>query len=185
MDTRELLQTLLVWGLYPAWLLAGAGDYLCHRRTDIEHTSGTTESWMHLLQFVTLLVAFAAAVLMNLNALVYGIIVALVIAHSVLAHVDVSYTDGRRRISPVEQLVHGFMDVLPLVAVALVGVLHWPEITNSSSAPEFGLRPLALGRGLLVGSFAVLSGVPILEELVRTYRRRSERRFQAGFATIK
>lgn len=55
--------------------------------------------------------------------------VALVIAHSVLAHVDVSYTDGRRRIMPIEQLVHGFMDVLPLVAVALLGVLHWPEIT--------------------------------------------------------
>ena len=25
MNIRELLQTLLVWGLYPVWLLAGAG----------------------------------------------------------------------------------------------------------------------------------------------------------------
>lgn len=185
MDIRELLQTLLVWGLYPVWLLAGAGDYLCHRQTDIEHTSGTTESWLHLLQFGTLLIAFAAAVLMNLNVVVFGIMVALVLTHSVLAHVDVSYTDGRRHISPFEQLVHGFMDVLPLVAVALIGVLHWREITASPGAPIFSLRPADLGRALLVASFAVLSGVPILEEIARTYRHRGERRFQAGFATIK
>jgi hypothetical protein len=185
MDIRELLQTLLVWGLYPVWLLAGAGDYLCHRQTDIEHTSGTRESWLHLLQFASLLIAFAAAVLVNLNAIVFGIMVVLVIAHSVLAHVDVSYTDGRRHISPFEQLVHGFMDVLPLIAVALIGVLHWPEVTASPSSPIFSLRAADLGRTLLVGSFAVLAGVPILEELARTYRHRGERRFQAGFATIK
>ena len=185
MNVRELLQALLLWGLYPAWLLAGAGDYLCHRQTDIEHTSGSKESWLHLLQFGSLLIAFAAAVLMNLNAIVFGIIVALVIAHSVLAHVDVSYTDGRRHISPIEQFVHGFMDVLPLVAVALIGVLHWPEITASPSSPIFSPRPADLGRMLLVGSFAVMAGVPILEELARTRRHRGERRVQAGLATIK
>jgi hypothetical protein len=185
MNVRELLQNFLIWGLYPAWLLAGAGDYLCHRASDIEHTSGTPESWLHLWQFAALLIAFSAAVLLNINAIVFGILVVLVIAHGVLVHLDVSYTDGRRHISPIEQRVHGFMDVLPLVAVALIGVLHWPEITASPSAPIFSLQPPDVGRVLLVGSFAVLSGVPILEELARTYRHRGERRFQAGLATIK
>lgn len=186
MHVPELLQTFLLWGLYPAWLLAGAGDYLCHRQTDIEHTSGVKESWLHLLQFACLLMAFAAAVLIDQNVIVYSIMVALVLTHSVLAHVDVWYTDGRRHISPIEQFVHGFMDVLPLVAIALIGVLHWPEITAPPSSPIFALRePLDLGRVLLVGSFAVLSGVPILEELARTHRHRGERRFQAGLATIK
>lgn len=186
MNTRELLQTLLLWGLYPAWLLAGAGDYLCHRRTDIEHTSGVKESWLHLLQFGCLLIAFAAAVLLSLNAIVFGLIVVLVLAHSVLAHADVSYTDGRRRISPFEQHVHGFMEVLPLVAVALIGVLHWSEIAGPVTSPLISLRAeLDLGRVLLVASFAVLAGVPVLEELARTHRHRDERRYQAGLATIK
>lgn len=185
MNIRELLQTLLVWGLYPVWLLAGAGDYLCHRQTDIEHTSGSRESWLHLLQFVSLLIPFAAAALMNLNAIVFGSMVSLVIAHSVLAHMDVSYTDGRRHISPVEQLVHGFMDVLPIMAVALIGVLHWSEIATPADTPIFSLRSLESGRVLLVGSFVVLSGVPIIEELVRTHRHRGERHFHDGLATIK
>lgn len=186
MNVPELLQALLLWGFYPAWLIAGAGDYLCHRKTDIEHTSGTKESWLHLLQFATLLVAFAAAVLLKLNAIVYALIVALVTAHTVLAHWDVSYTEGRRHISPLEQHVHGFMEVLPLVATALVGVLHWPEITASAGSPMFSLRaPLDLGRVLLVGSFALLAGVPILEELARTYRHRGKRRLHAGLATIR
>jgi hypothetical protein len=186
MDVRELLQALLVWGLYPVWLLAGAGDYLCHRQTDIEHTSGFKESCYHLLQFACLLVAFAAAALLRVNAVVFGVIVMMVITHSVLAHLDVSYTDGRRHIPPIEQHVHGFMDVLPLMAAALVGVLHWSEIAAPLSAPILSLRaPLDLGRVLLVGSFALLSGVPILEELVRTHRHRGERRYQAGLATIK
>lgn len=118
MSQQALLKALLLWGIYPLWLLAGAGDYLCHRRTDIEHSSGSGESWFHLLQFLTLLVAFGAALLLEQNAVVFGVMVFAVLTHSVLAHMDVSYTDGRRYISPLEQHIHGFMDVLPLVAVA-------------------------------------------------------------------
>lgn len=187
MSVRALLEILLLWGIYPLWLLAGAGDYLCHRQTDIEHTSGQCESRYHLSQFLTLLVIFAAAVLLKANALVFGAMVILIVAHSVLAHMDVSYTDGRRYISPLEQQIHGFMEVLPVVAVAIFGVLHWDEISGGLSSPILSLTPVTSGRLLLLASFAVLAGAPILEELVRTRRHRStkERHYQEGLATIK
>jgi hypothetical protein len=188
MDLQRLLESLFVWGLYPLWLLAGAGDYLCHRRTNIERTSGSEESWFHLLQFLALLTAFAAGALLEVNAVVFGVMVAAVLAHSVLAHLDVSYTDGRRYISPLEQHIHGFMDVLPLVAVSLFGVLHWEAISAGLTQSVVSLAaPVTSGSVLLVASFAVLSGVPILEELWRTSRNRLERdsHGQAGLATIK
>jgi hypothetical protein len=49
------------------------------------------------------------------------------------------------------------------------------------------VRPPTPARLLLLASFAVLAGGPILEELVRTRRHRFEgdRRCQAGLATIK
>lgn len=188
MSLQAVLEHLAVWGLYPLWLLAGAGDYLCHRRSDIEHTSGSRESWLHLAQFLALLVVFAAATLLETNALVFGVMAAMVLAHSALAHMDVSYTDGRRYISPLEQHIHGFMHVLPLVAVAILGVLHREEIGAGLREPLLRLPvPLNSGRLWLLASFVVLAGVPVVEELVRTRRHRFERgrRDHAGLATIK
>lgn len=188
MSLQALLETLLWWGIYPLWLLAGAVDYLCHRRTDIEHTSGSGESWFHLLQFLTLLIALAAGALLEPNALVFGAMIVAVLAHSVLAHLDVSYTDGQRYISPFEQLVHGFMDVLPLVSVAIFGVLQWPQISAGPDGASLTPARADSSRLWLLASFITLAGVPILEELVRTLRYRRERRqerYQAGLATIK
>ena len=166
---RNALAALLIWGIYPAWLLAGAGDYLCHRKTDIERTSGVTESWLHLAQFGCLAVAFACAVLLQISAAVFVVLVALVVAHSFLSYVDVRYTDGRRRILPIEQSIHGFMDVLPLVAVAVLGVQHWQQIRVGSTAfaPQAAVD---MERVLLLSSFAVLAGLPIVEELLRGLR---------------
>jgi hypothetical protein len=169
MAMQNWLTALLIWAIYPAWLLAGAGDYLCHRRTRIDCTSGATESGLHVAQFVCLAIAFACAVLLQISTAVFGVLVAFVMAHSVLSYIDVRYTDGRRRILPIEQTVHGFMDVLPLVAVAILGVQHWPEI-------RAGTRTFVLDaaidseRVLLLLSFAVLAGLPVLEELLRTLR---------------
>jgi hypothetical protein len=166
---RDWISALLLWGIYPVWLLAGAGDYLCHRRTDIERTSGAVESWLHLAQFGCLAVAFACALLLKINAAVFALMVVLVVAHSVLSYLDVRCTDGRRRILPIEQTIHGFMDVLPLVAVALLGVQHWPEIRAGSMtlapAPSIDLE-----RVLLLSSFVVLTGLPTFEELLRCLR---------------
>jgi hypothetical protein len=95
--------------------------------------------------------------------------VLLVLTHSLLAYIDARYTEERRRILPIEQTIHGFMDVLPLVAVALLGVQHWQEIHQGSMT--FARVPsIALERVLLLTSFLVLAGLPILEELLRGLR---------------
>jgi hypothetical protein len=169
MAMQNWLTALLIWAIYPAWLLAGAGDYLCHRKTEIERTSGATESGLHVAQFVCLAIAFACAVLLQISAAVFAVLVVFGVAHSTLSYIDVRYTDGRRRILPIEQTLHGFMDVLPLVAVAILGVQHWPEI-RAGSVTFVPRAAIDLERVLLLLSFAVLAGLPVLEELLRTLR---------------
>lgn len=172
MSLRELLEATLIWGLYPLWLLAGAGDYLCHRRTDIEHTSGSRESRYHVLQFICLLLTFASAVLLKPGIVTYAVMIALVLGHSVLAFVDVDYTDGRRFISPLEQTVHGYMEVLPWVAVVLFGILHWPEIWSGGASRSLALQEgLDGGHAALVASFIILAGTPVFEEWIRVSMR--------------
>lgn len=157
---------------YPLWLAAGAVDYLLHRRSRIEATSGHTESWFHLLQFASLAVPVLLVAGFEFTPLVFAAVVACVLAHTLLAHADVSYTEGRRHISPLEQLVHGFMDVLPLAAAGILGAMHWSELQSRPWTLAFRDPPLPwTGRILLVGSFFLLAGLPILEEFLRTSGR--------------
>jgi len=176
---RSWLSALLLWGIYPVWLLAGAGDYLCHRRTAIERTSGAVESWLHLAQFSCLAIALACAVLLEISAAVFVTMVVLVLTHSVLSYVDTRYTEVRRRILPIEQTIHGFMDVLPLVAVTLLGVQHWQEI-RAGWMTFARVSSIDAERVLLLASFLVLAGLPILEELLRGLRHHEIKRRDEG-----
>ena len=175
MDERSLI-VLLAGLLYALWLAAGLADYLCHRRTDIAATSGVAESWLHFLQFLVLGLGLLLGVLLAITPLVFALIAATVGAHSVLAFFDVSYTQGRRFISSLEQHVHGYMEVLPVVAVCLLAVFNWREVTAAPWILRWKSPPLASAISLaLLGSFFVLAGTPIVEELIRTSRRESRR----------
>jgi hypothetical protein len=42
-DTESATLRYLLFGLLPTWFVPGLLDWLQHRRTDIEHTSGTRQ----------------------------------------------------------------------------------------------------------------------------------------------
>jgi hypothetical protein len=86
----------------------------------------------------------------------------------VLSYVDVAYTHRRRYISPLEQHVHGFLDVLPIVAVCLLAVL---VLNDPSPVTGFATRLQAASTrelALLIGTFVVVAGGPVVEEFLRT-----------------
>jgi hypothetical protein len=172
MDARSMLLDFVIWVLYPTWLLAGAGDYFAHRQTEIARTSGATESWMHLAQLACIAAAFCSAVLFEISLVIWTWMLVAVLLHSYLAYIDVSYTEGRRFISPFEQHVHGYLDVIPLVAVALLGIVYWPQI--AAGGPQVDMRDSA-AQGVLLWSFGILAGVPVVEELIRTLRAHPSR----------
>ena len=65
------------------------------------------------------------------------------------------------------RLVHGFLNVIPLIAVGLLAAMNWPLSSHAAAGPWFESAPTSL-----LVSFCVLAGAPILEELVRTLRAR-------------
>ena len=164
---RALLEAVMVWAIYPAWLVAGLVDYLSHRRTRIERTSGPRESWLHVAQFAVLGIAVAAGAWLEINRGVFALLAVCIGAHSAIAYADVAFTDGRRYIAPLEQHVHGYMEVLPVVALAMVAVLHWDSLSNS----DWTFRVASgsgVGASVFVASYFILAGIPVLEELLRT-----------------
>ncbi len=173
MQLRTQLGTFLAGVLYPLWLLGGALDYLCHRKTKIADTSGPTESWLHVAELLCVAVIITGAVLFEITRTVLVLMALAVVAHTALSFLDVSYTLGRRHISTLEQHVHGLLNVIPAVAVCLLAILNWDSLQGSPGGLLLKQQPLSvLHRAALLGSFAVLAGIPVFEELLRTQRAR-------------
>jgi hypothetical protein len=186
MSESYSLYALIGYGFYPAWLLGGAIDYLCHRRSAIERTSGFIESLYHVAQFVTIAVIVIGVALLAPSLTVFAILIAAVVLHTVLSYLDVSFTERRRYISPLEQHAHAFMDVIPLVVVALVIVIEWPNAVHAWGLhrrdPMLGTTELLI----IVGSILFGAGGPIAEELWRTARAATRaNNDHTGLATIK
>ncbi len=169
-ELHSLLTGLLVFGLFPAWMLAGLLDYICHRRTQIENTSGRAESRFHIAQFLTLGFALTLSTVLSFSSSVLAAVTLLVVVHTALAFADTWYTEQHRLILPFEQMIHDFMDLLPVIAVCILVAINWPLIANHSIQWRRG-DTTALHAAILLGSYWILSGGLVLEEWLRTRPR--------------
>ncbi|MGC4097024.1 MAG: hypothetical protein QM706_07905 [Nitrospira sp.] len=176
MDPALLVQHFLLYFILPLWLLAGLTDYFLHRRTQIERTSGTKESVLHALQLGEAGIPVVLGLLYDINAMILGIMLIALATHEATAIWDVTYAHTRRYIGPLEQHVHSFLELLPLMAVSFVIVLHWDQFLALFG---LGTQPAQLGFHLkasplspfyiatLFCSIAVFILVPYAEELWR------------------
>jgi ABC-type spermidine/putrescine transport system permease subunit I len=180
-------QAVLMYFVLPLWLAAGFADYLCHRAAAIEATSGWKESLLHLIQLGEMGVPTLAAIFFEINALVIAIMIVCLIAHELTAFCDVSYAYGMREITPIEQHVHSFLEMLPLMGLLIVVTLYWQQFLAlfglGLEAADFGLRlrqpPLPwLYVSLILFLVLLFEILPFLEELARgwTHRRRAKPR---------
>jgi hypothetical protein len=48
-DVHRATQNAILFGILPLWIVPGFLDYLMHRKSSIETTSGTHESLIHAL----------------------------------------------------------------------------------------------------------------------------------------
>ena len=120
MRTDEILVAILMYVVLPLWLAAGFADYICHRASHIERTSGWKESVLHLVQFGEMAVPVLAALFLEINSGVILIMMAFLILHQATAIWDVQYASETREVSPTEQHVHSVLEMLPFTGLLLV-----------------------------------------------------------------
>ena len=123
----DIAQHALMYFVLPLWLAAGFADYLCHRAAHIEITSGAKESLLHLLQFSEMAVPTLAAIFLQINALIIAVMIVCLLLHEATAFWDVRYATATREVTPLEQHVHSFLEMLPLTALLIIVVLHWGQ----------------------------------------------------------
>jgi hypothetical protein len=181
----EVTRSVLMYFVLPLWLFAGFADYLCHRASHIATTSGPKESLIHLLMLGEISIAVIAAMSFEINA---GIILLMFIVwatHEATALWDVTFAHHRREVTPIEQWVHSYLGVLPLLSVVLVVVLHWTQFLAlfglGSEAPRFEIvwkePPLPWSYVLpIIAATISFEVLPYFEELYRGLRAWSRRR---------
>jgi hypothetical protein len=164
----------------PLWIMAGFADWVFHRRTRIESTSGLPESLLHIAMLGEVGLPALAGVFFEFNALVLALMLGGLGLHTLTTYADLRYSHPRREISPGEQMAHSLLEVLPLFAVSLAIIDSWPAILSlinaGDQAPDFRLRlrevPLLdppLGIAFAIALFLFVF-IPYSEELWRTLR---------------
>jgi hypothetical protein len=179
LDPAALLRHYLLFFILPLWMAAGLTDYVLHKRTHIEENAGTKESILHALQLGEAGVPVLLALLLEVNALIFLVMVVAFVLHELTALWDVSYASAHRYVSPLEQHVHSFMEVLPLMALSFVTIMYWNQfVALIGLGPEparFELRPKSNPisteyLAVLFSSIAVFVVLPYGEELWRCLR---------------
>ena len=118
---------ILMYFILPLWLAAGFADWLCHRASHIETTSGAKESIFHLIMLAEMGLPLLAAIFLQVNAGIIAFMIVAFFLHEITALWDVSYAITVRRISPIEQHVHSFQEMIPLMAILLLISRHWEQ----------------------------------------------------------
>lgn len=176
MDQALLVRYYILYFILPLWVLAGLIDYFLHKRTHIEETSGTKESILHILQLGEAGIPVILALLFEVNALIIAVMLVALIVHEATALWDVTYAHTRRYISPWEQHIHSFLEVLPIMAISFVTVLYWNQflalLSVGPEAPRFVFEPKASPLpssylATLIGSILICIVLPYGEELWR------------------
>jgi hypothetical protein len=172
-------ELLLMFVVIPVWIAAGLLDWWCHRRTAIERTSGWPENAFHWLLFAEAGVAVLAVGLLEIDAAVLLLVCTAFLAHEVTTFIELRYVVPLRRVGPLEQMVHSFMEILPLAMLALLAVMQWDQVQALTGAgvADFSLRakehPWPAGYLLGVAAAVLLFNIlPLAEEGVRCWRAR-------------
>ena len=174
-------QLLLMYFVFPAWVLAAFADYLCHRAAHIEETAGVKESCIHLLGIAEMALPVLAALFLEINALVIALMLVCLILHELTTYWDVRYAYSTRDVAPIEQHIHNYLTLLPLLAFVLILVLHWGQFQAlfgfGAETARFDVRwkepPLAWPYVLtMLALVAIADLLPFCEELWRGLRTR-------------
>jgi hypothetical protein len=189
-DAEHAILRLSLFFLLPTWMIVGLLDWYWHKDTDIEHTSGLKESLIHALMFTEVGAPILMTLFLEMNAGTIIVMLGTLGLHETTAFWDVGYAVEHREVKTREQHTHSFLEVLPVMALALVCCLHPHQVHalfgRGPEKPRFELKMknrriprqylLAIG-GMIVGGLVI----PYANEIVRCVNARNEAHYNAGF----
>jgi len=120
-----------------------------------------------------------AALHFEINAGILYLMLFCFLAHEATALWDVYFAIDKREVTPIEQHVHSYLSILPLMSLVMVSILNWPQFlamwglgTESARFALVAKQPPLPWTYILsvLGAVIVLEVIPYVEELVRGLR---------------
>ncbi|MDB5871596.1 MAG: putative rane protein [Ramlibacter sp.] len=185
---QDFARSILMYLVFPLWVAAGLVDWACHRRTAIAQTSGLKENLLHLVMFGEIGLGMLAVALLEINAAVLLFVLAVFVVHELTVYWDLHYSTPLRHVGPFEQMVHSFLEILPLLSLALLAVVAWPQalaLAGLGAEPaDWSLRAKLqpLPRAYLVAgvlSALLFNALPLAQETWACLRARATARTPA------
>jgi hypothetical protein len=180
-SSPDVIPTLILWILLPAWIVSGFLDWICHRKSGIAEHCGPWESLLHLLLLAVAGAALLIGLLLELNEPALALIALCFIAHETTSYADIRFAHARRNLSPAEQRIHDYMTAIPVTALCLVGVMHADAVASLARDPatmftaplQWKATPLPVAQVLgILGAVVIVDLIPYAEELYRGIRAR-------------
>lgn len=178
-EFEDITRSFVMNVVLPMWLGAGIADWVCRRRARIEDTSGPKESLIHLGMLAEAAIPVLCGMFLEITSPVLALAIAAALLHGATALWDVSYAVTRRKVTPIEQHIHSFLEMVRMAAIAFISVLHWPQLlallgcsderSDWRSRWKQRPRPWAYATVMLAAQVG-LEWLPYLEELIRTFR---------------
>jgi len=180
-DVDDTVRRYFLYILMPFWAVPAFADYLFHRRSRIEDTTGLPEAALHTAMMAEMGAAVGAALTLRVNRSVFAAMAGCTALHALTSAADVRLAyDSPRPIEPGEQHAHAFLEVLPWTLLGIMACLHWEQIRHPQpGAPRWALRRPPLPRWYLIASgAAVTTGIagPYADEMRRCVRAARRRR---------
>lgn len=133
------MRDIVAYGVMPAGALAGLGDWLVHRRSDIQHTAGAKESLMHIAMSGQAAMPGLALLLLETNPRSLALMAGGLLSHEATMLWDLRYATARRPVLPVEQKLHGIQNMVPAVPLALAAACYLAQ-RREGAAPPAAIR---------------------------------------------
>lgn len=171
---EEVTRRYLMYAVLPTYLATGFLDYLMHRRSDIEHTTGWPESAVHVVEMVEVGAPIVMTLLLEVDPPVLLAAAGGALVHMATAVLDLRLATHGRVVHQAEQHVHTFLEGLPFLATSVLAAgyadrvaavfrrqpVHWGLRRKRHPLPRTYLRAAFAG----IAAFIVL---PYAEELLR------------------
>ncbi|HEY4115662.1 MAG TPA: hypothetical protein VGM17_16520 [Rhizomicrobium sp.] len=181
---EHAIHLLIGWFSLPVWIGTGFADYIAHRITHIERTSGVGESLIHHVMMAEVGLPIIASAFFRIDAAMVVLFIVCFAAHEITGNLDIRYAESHgRHVGPTEDQLHSFLEIIPLTAALLILLPHFgqvlalfglgPEHADFSVALK---QPPAMWKIVFTAAMLVIFIIgPYTEETIRTwrYQRRS------------